>query len=132
MIRREPWMPALLTVVTCGVYYFYWQWVTTDELRTATGREDLNPMTDLLLSILCCGFWSVWVQYRNAQVVHQAFQARGQSHEDKSVFILLLHALSALNGVTGLVAIFLLQDEYNKLADSHGGGAMFGGPPRAF
>ena len=122
-------MPALLTVVTCGVYYFYWQWVTTEELKNATGREDLNPMTDLLLSALCCGFWSLWVQFRNAQVVHEAFQARGQRHDDKSVFILILYLLSPGNGLSGLFAIFMLQDEYNKLAEIGGGGGVFGGPP---
>ena len=126
-------MPAVLTMVTCGFYYFYWQWVTTEELKNATGRDDLNPMTDLLLTICCCGLWSVYVQYRNAQVVHEAFQARGASHEDKSTLILILHALSALNGMTGLVAILMLQDEYNKLGDASGGGGAFGPPaPHTF
>ncbi|MEZ4338028.1 MAG: DUF4234 domain-containing protein, partial [Sandaracinaceae bacterium] len=123
MTRREPWMPAVLTLVTCGVYYFYWQYVTTEELKNATGRDDINPTTDILLTLLCCGLWSIYVQYRNAQAVHAAFQARGARHEDKSTLILILHALSALNGATGLVAILMLQDEYNKLGDLAGGGA---------
>jgi len=114
-------MPALLTVVSCGVYYFYWQFVTTDELRMATGRDDLNPMTDLILSIVCCGLWAIYVQYRNAQIVHETLTARGAHHEDKSTIILIMHALSAVNGATGLVAIVMLQDEYNKLANAGGG-----------
>lgn len=122
-------MPAVLTIVTCGVYYFYWQYVTTEELKTATGREDLNPMMDLLLTLLCCGLWGIYVQYRNAQVVHEAFAARGQAHEDKSTFILILHALAALNGITSLIALLMLQDEFNKLGDLQGGGGAFGGPP---
>lgn len=128
MTRREPWLPAVLTLVTCGIYYFYWQYVTTEELKNATGRDDLNPMTDLLLSILCCGLWSIYVQYRNAQAVHGVFAARNVRHEDKSTMILILHALSALNGATGLVAILMLQDEYNKLGDLASGGGYGGGP----
>jgi len=125
-------MPALLTVVTCGVYYFYWQYITTEELKSATGREDLNPMTDMLLSVACCGLWAIYVQYRNAQVVHETMTARSQQHEDKSTFILILHALAAFNGATGLFAILLLQEEYNKLGkalEAGGGGGPFGGPP---
>ena len=131
MTRRDSFIPPLLTLVTCGFYYFYWQYVTTEELKNATGRDDLNPMMDLLLTILCCGFFSIYVQYRNAQVVHEAFQHTGQRHEDKSTFILILHALSLVNGVTSLVAMMILQDELNKLGDMHRGGG-FGGQPMSF
>lgn len=117
MTRRDAWIPPVLTMVTCGIYMFYWQYVTTDELKRASGREDLNPMMDLLLSILCCGLWSIWVQYRNAQVVHEVFQRYGRPHEDKSTFVILMHALAFVNGMTSLVAIMILQDELNKLAD---------------
>ncbi|HHH27926.1 MAG TPA: DUF4234 domain-containing protein [Polyangiaceae bacterium] len=138
MTHREPWLPAVLTMVTCGVYYFYWQYVTTEELRDATGRDDINPLTDLLLTILCCGMWGIYVQYRNAQAVHGMFEARGAVHDDKSSFILILHALSLVNGMTGLFAMMMLQEEFNKAAQlSAGQGAFrqnaFGqNPPRAF
>ena len=110
-------MPAVLTVVTCGIYYFYWQYVTTEELKGASGREELNPGMDLLITLLCCGIYGIYVQYRNAQIVHETLTARGQQHEDKSTMILILHAAAAINGLTGIIAILLLQDEYNKLAD---------------
>ena len=132
MTRRDSWLPPVLTIVTCGVYYFYWQYVTTEELKNATGREDLNPVMDLLLTLLCCGFYSIFVQYRNAQVVHESFARAGQQHEDKSTFILIMHALSVLNGVTGMIAMMMLQDEYNKLGGLQGGGGGFGGPPVTF
>lgn len=120
MTRRDAWLPPLLTMVTCGIYMFYWQYVTTDELKRASGREDLSPMTDLLLSILCCGLWSIYVQYRNAQVVHEVFQRTGRPHEDKSTMVILMHALAFVNGITSLFAIMMLQEEYNKLADLSG------------
>lgn len=117
MTRRESWIPPLLTVVTCGLYYFYWQYVTTSELREATGREDLNPLMDLLLTAACCGLWAIYAQYRNAQVVHEAFTSRGGNHEDKSTMIVLLHAVSVFNGFTSLFAMMILQDELNKCGD---------------
>lgn len=122
----------MLTFVTCGIYYFYWQYVTSEELKHATGREDINPVMDLLLTLLCCGFFSIYVQYRNAQVVHECFQRSGQQHEDKSTFILIMHALNFLNGFTGFVAMMILQDELNKLGDLQGGGGMGGGQPMTF
>src|SRR5688500_6038225 len=114
--RRESYIPPLLTLVTCGVYYFYWQYVTTEELKAASGREDLNPVMDLLLTLLCCGLWGIYVQYRNVQVVHEVFAKSGRPHEDKSSFVLILHALAFFNGFTSLFALFIVQDELNKLA----------------
>lgn len=116
MTRRDSWVPPVLTLVTCGIYYFYWQFVTADELKRVTGREDLNPVLDLIITLLCCGFWGIYVQYRNVQVVHQVFEARGQRHEDRAAFVLILHALAVLNGFTGLFAMMIVQDELNKLA----------------
>lgn len=117
MTRREPWLPPTLAFFTCGIYMFYWQYVTTEELKRVSGREDLNPMMDLLLGILCCGFWAIYVQYRNAQVVHEVFQRHGRPHEDKSTMVLLMHALSFVTGMTGLVAMMILQDDFNKLEE---------------
>ena len=140
MTRRESWLPPVLTIASCGIYYFYWQYVTTTELKAATGREDLNPTMDLLLSVLCCGFYSIYVQYRNMQVVHEQFTARGQNHEDKSTFVLLMHAVSFMNGITAFVALMIVQDELNKLeallssggAPAMGAGGGFGGGPATF
>lgn len=125
MTRRDTWIPPVLTMVTCGIYMLYWQYVTTQELKDASGREDLNPTLDLILAVLCCGFWSIYVQYRNAQIVHEMFAQRSTPHEDRSTFVLILHALAFVNGITLLLAMMILQDEYNKLADLTGAG----GPP---
>lgn len=142
MTRRDAWLPPVLTIATCGIYYFYWQYVTTDELKRATGREDLNPTMDLLLSLLCCGMYSFYVQYRNMQVVHEQFTARGQRHEDRSTFVLLMHLVTFVNGVTAFVGMMIAQDELNKLEELLSSGAQpqmgagmgggFGGGPATF
>ncbi|MGE0789940.1 MAG: DUF4234 domain-containing protein [Sandaracinaceae bacterium] len=129
MTKRDSWIPPVLSFVTCGVYYFYWQYVTTEELKRSTGRDDLNPMLDMLLTIFLCGLYGVYVQYRNAQVIHEAFGRASAQHEDRSSFILILNLLAYFNGVTAFIAMMLLQDEYNKLADLSGGA---GPAPHAF
>lgn len=132
MTRRDSWIPPVLTMATCGFYYFYWQYVTTEELKTATGREDLNPMTDLLLTICCCGLWGFYVQYRNVQVVQEAFAARNVRHEDKSSFVLIMFLLSAVNGITAFIAMMIVQDELNKLGDLLAQGGGYGAAPTVF
>jgi len=50
--------------------------------------------------------------------VHETIVRSGRAHEDKSTIILILNIASFFVGVTGFIAIALLQDELNKLADA--------------
>lgn len=116
MTRRDLVVVALLTVFTCGIYALYWQYKTTEELKTVS-RKDLNPGLELLLSFITCGLFSIYAHYRNAQIVTEQMKALRGSHEDKSVVILALDVASLVVGVTWVVAVVILQDELNKLAE---------------
>lgn len=109
-------MVLILTYCTCGIYGLYWQYVTTEELATASGRTDLSPGMDLVLAIVTCGLYMLYVYYRNAEIIHNALTARGIPHENKTQTVLLLVVASFVVGFTGWIAPLILQEEYNRLA----------------
>ncbi len=113
--QRNTALVVVLMFVTCGLYWFYWIYATTSELRAVSRRDDLNPAIDLLVSVVTCGLWGIYVEYRNAQIVHEVLMARGVAHEDKSNLILILNLLTFVVGVTGIIAVAMLQEEYNRL-----------------
>jgi hypothetical protein len=125
MTKREPWVVPVLTIVTCGFYHIYWQYVTTDELKRVSGRDDLNPLLDLILGMVTCGIWTVYVMYRNANVVHECFQRASVQHESKASLILILYVVAVFNGLTALLAPAILQEEFNKLTDLAPAGGPF-------
>lgn len=116
MTRRHPGLVVLFTLITCGIYSFYWHYVSTNDLKTRTGNSELNPGLDLLLGIVTCGLYFIYSDYRNAQLLHRALSAGGPS-EDKSVVVLVLHLGAFVVGFTGLVSMAIVQDELNKLYD---------------
>lgn len=116
MTRRDLVVVALLTLFTCGIYALYWQYKTTEELK-AVSRKDLNPGLELLLTLITCGIFGIYAHYRNAQVVTEQMKALRGAHEDKSMVILALDVASLFVGVTWIVAVVILQDELNKLAE---------------
>ncbi len=118
MERRSVVVVVLLTLITFGLYGLWWMWKTTADLRDLTGRDDLRPGLDLLMTIVTLGVWRIWVGYRNAEVVHQAMDRRGEMHDDRSLPILGFGLLTWLTGLSWLVVTALLQGDYNRLADA--------------
>jgi hypothetical protein len=118
IVRRDVVVTVLLMLVTCGLYWLYWNYQTTNELKALTGKEDINPGLELLLSLVTCGLFGVYTEYRNAQLITEQMRARGRPHEDKSTLILILNLAAYFVGLTWVVASAFLQQELNALADA--------------
>ena len=116
MRERSSVLVAVLMLVTCGLYGFYWLYLTTDELQKATGRSELNPLVDLLLAVITFGLWGLYAEYRNARIVHEEMTKRSLAHTDQSNVILLFNVLTLVSGLTWLIGAVLTQEEYNRLA----------------
>lgn len=125
--ERNPIVVIILSMVTCGVYWFYWMYKITEELRDATGDETLKPGTDLLLGLVTCGMWGLYTEYRHVQKVHQAILPMDPGHKDQGQTVMILNIVTVagawLGGMTGICAIiaqYMVQDEHNKLANMYG------------
>jgi len=114
--ERSPITVVLLTIVTCGIYGLYWQFRTSDELRAATNDDSIKPLLELVLTLVTGGIWGVYVQYRNAQKVHAALASREPSRKDQSQSVLILSIAMYFVGVTGFIAMWILQEELNSIA----------------
>ena len=114
--ERNSVLVLFLPLVTCGIYFYYWIYQTSEELRRATGDESINPGTDLILTIVTCGLWGLFVEYRNAQKVHSILVAQNPNRKDQSQTILILNIAAFFVGITGLIAMFMVQEELNQLA----------------
>ena len=117
MKKRNPVAVVALTLVTLTVYAYYWLYSTTDELKRATGRRDLNPLLDVVLTLLTFGFWGMWAAYRNARITHETLVDLGEPHTDRSLMVAGFSALSLVSGWAWLVGMLLLQEDLNELAD---------------
>lgn len=118
MTKRNPLTVVALSFVTLTVYAYWWLYRTTQELREETGREDLSPVMDVLLTLVTLGFWGIWAGYRNAKIAHEELEVRGVRHTDRSGAVGVLAAMSVFSGWAWLVSVALLQDDFNRLAET--------------
>ena len=114
--ERNSALVVVLMLVTCGIYYAYWIFKTSDELQRTTGDPTINPALDLVLSLVTCGLWGFYVHYRNAQKLHALLVRLDPQHQDQSSAVLLLCVATIFVGVTGVIASYLVQEDFNRLA----------------
>jgi uncharacterized protein DUF4234 len=114
--EENPLRVVALTLATCGLYSLYWLYNRTRELRDALDERSLNPSVDVLLALPSCGLWLVYAHYRNARLLHRASLRFEPDARDRSALVLLLDVATVLGLVTWLFALFILQDEHNRVA----------------
>ncbi|QQR89284.1 MAG: DUF4234 domain-containing protein [Myxococcales bacterium] len=118
--KREPGLVLLLSIVTCGLYLLYWYHCVYREFESLTGQTPTGQafVLDLAFSILTCGIYGIWVDYKIAQVLLEQQERWGMKHaQDTTIITVVLD-------VAGYVSVFfanfvssaLHQDQLNKLA----------------
>ncbi len=103
----------MLSLVTCGFYSIYLVATLHVESSSALGEEN-SVGTNILLSFVTCGIWSIVLSYQTAQNYLSISQSKGVTTvKDNTMLVLILYLLGF-----GLVSLAILQDQQNKLIDT--------------
>lgn len=107
---RSPGLVVVLSIVTCGIYAFYWIYKMSEELQRATGKSSTSPGVELLLCIVTCGFYLIYWYYKYGKMITEAQELAGLRSEDNAIRYLLL----AVFGLS-IVSMALMQSAANKI-----------------
>lgn len=96
-IRPIPIM-FLLNIVTCGLYYIYWIYQTSLEIKIFSEREDLNPTLEILLGIITCGLYFKYWYYKYGKIVYKEMPLKVgmDNKEDKTLALVIIDIVIAL------------------------------------
>lgn len=112
----------LLSIVTCGIYMFYFLYVTTQDMNTMVGNDGHNtePTTVILLSIVTCGLYSWYWYYDQGNRMKALCDRNGiPCQENGTTYLLWLLLGSLICGIGGWVAIYLFIKNFNNLAAAY-------------
>ena len=112
-VRSVP-MLVILSIVTCGIYYFYWIYKTTDEIKNFMERDDINPALELILSIVTCGIYTYYWYYKYGKIVYLEMTKKVglDNTEDNTVLLIVLNLLMFI------IPPAILQDKLNTIWNS--------------
>lgn len=101
---RSPLAVILLSVVTCGIYYFYWLYTIMDDLNKASDREIINPALFLVLSIFC-GPFIYYVFYTVDRNLGEISRNEGTPYKENFIIWLILTLVCSVGLIMGMYQI---------------------------
>jgi hypothetical protein len=113
-----PASPAILTIVTCHIWYFVALYQIAEDVNLHRGRRVLNPLLDILLILLTCGLWAFYVMYRYPTEIADMLREEGEQPSDNAVACILLSFVGLW-----IIPPLLMQNELNRHWARHRGAA---------
>jgi hypothetical protein len=126
-LKRNPLGVLGLSIITIGIYFFYWYWKINDELRLVEHDETISPTRSLMAMIfgwiiIVPPFIAMW----NTAKHLEAFERRAgvQQTIEPSIVLVIMLVFSIANTV-------YVQEHLNRGWDaaSYGGRAAGAAPP---
>lgn len=115
--RRESIMTIVFTIITCGIYMYYWLYVTMEDINRASGEQKMNS-TALLIGMICCAPVMWYVLYQIDKGIVSLSAESGTSYRENFILWLLL---SLVAGVGMFVAMFQVSGALNEIWDRRAG-----------
>ncbi len=99
----------LFSIITCGIYTYYWLFCLNEDLRALTG----NPYSSsggmvILFSILTCGIYLFYWVYKQGESIDVMKRQIGRPAGGLGILYLVITILGF-----GIVAYALMQNEIN-------------------
>ncbi len=111
--KREIWLCIVLSIVTCGIYGFYWMYKINDEINyLANDASATSGGMVIVLALVTCGIYTWYWMYKMGDQLDIASTANGLPAQSRGIIYLLLTFFGL-----GIISYALMQDSVNKLAD---------------
>jgi len=111
---RNPTTVWILALVTCGLYGWYFYYTMGNELKNYLGKEDINPVMDIVISLFCF-LYAFYLPIKYGKFIYEAQQRAGiPNAEDQGVKFLLFMFLCSWGYAK-------MQEELNKIWEAGGG-----------
>ena len=116
-------MYIVLTIVTCGIYSFFFIYKLAEDVNTACngdGEETAGLVKYMLLSIITCGIYSLIWLYKLGNRLSANSYRYGLSIQENGTTILMWYVLgSFLCGIGPLVAWHILIKNINAICSAY-------------
>lgn len=120
---KSPGIILLLSILTCGVYMFFWIYQTTEDLRKLSNTTKFpSGITVILLTIVTCGIYNIYWYYLVGASIESIYTQRGIVSPVKSTKYLVLDLIATIlsfccgiGAILGLLLPMFIQADINNV-----------------
>lgn len=109
--KRGVLVSILLTIITCGIYSYFWIGSLSNDISDCLG-EQRNGTMDGFLTFITCGLYLFYWNYKNGKKIADIQDKVGIRPSDNSVLYLIICFI----GLT-LVPVWIMQSNMNEIID---------------
>lgn len=115
MMKKDILMSVILTIVTCGIYGFFWQAHQISTVNMLLKQEKYSFWRWLIFSLLTCGLYHIYYEYVMGQDIFEIQVKLGFPAPNNNLSI-----MSLVLSLVGLAIIVdaIQQNELNKTLDN--------------
>ncbi len=110
---RHPAAVIAFSVITCGIYTFYWIYAFSGEMKEYLKKEEINPATDLILCFICFPYIIYWA-YRYSEFIQEAQGKAGGTVDNDLPLISLLMSFFGFFIVDMAIKQSKMNDVYSR------------------
>ena len=83
---------GILSIATCGIYFIYWIYATTNDINNYMEQEYINPTLALVLLIITCGLFAIYWFYKYGTIVFNDMSKKAEldSYGESAVVLAIL------------------------------------------
>lgn len=107
--ERNVALSIVFTILTCGIYGWYWMVVLNDDMLDALNEDGTSGGLVLVLSLVTCGIYGLYWMYQTGRRVDR-LNARYGRHTDNSGLLYLIIGILGLS----IVVYGVAQNELNQ------------------
>jgi len=113
---RNPALVIIFCIITCGIYFFYWIYATSKEIKQYLDEPNISPGMELFLCLIC-GIYMIYWWYKYGNLLKKAEEKVGiVSTNDYGVLFLILIICGVITaGITSIIAFVILQSKLNDV-----------------
>ena len=108
MRPRSVGLCIVLSIITCGIYGFYWLYCLNEDVNEITERPGTSGGLVVVFSLITCGIYSLYWYYKMGDKLDRARQEQGVLPRMPAVLDLEMAVFRL-----GIVSLALMQNEVN-------------------
>lgn len=113
---RDPIMIILLSIITCGIYFYIWHYKVSEEINNYVGNQEAT--SPLMAALGFCCFIPTWINMSQVDNILFDINMRERRRSEKRFILWLL--LSLVVGAGSFIYMYQVQDNLNEIWEQYG------------